>query len=63
MNLVRKDMGVRGLTTFIAKQAEKYLDPHELHDCNLIVDGDNLCAQIYKQCDRGLSAFGGNYDE
>lgn len=56
-------MGVRGLTTFIAKQAERYLDPYELHDCKLIIDGDNLCAQIYKQCDRGLSAFGGNYDE
>lgn len=56
-------MGVRGLTTFIAKHAERYLDPHELHDCNLVIDGDNLCSQIYRASDNGLSAFGGNYDE
>lgn len=56
-------MGVRGLTTFIAKHAERYLDPHDLHDCNLVIDGDNLCSQLYRGCDRGLSAFGGNYDE
>lgn len=56
-------MGVRGLTTFIAQHASRYLDPHELHDCNLVIDGDNLCSQLYKQSDRGLSAFGGNYDE
>jgi hypothetical protein len=56
-------MGVRGLTTFIAKNASKYLDPHELHDCNLVIDGDNLCSQLYKQIDFGKSAFGGNYDE
>lgn len=56
-------MGVRGLTTFIAQHANRYLDPHELHDCNLVIDGDNLCSQLYKQCDKGLSAFGGNYDD
>ena len=56
-------MGVRGLTTFIAQHASRYLDPHELRDCNLVIDGDNLCTQLYKQCDSGLSAFGGNYDE
>lgn len=56
-------MGVRGLTTFIAKNASKYLDPHELHDCSLVIDGDSLCAQLYKQIDHGQSAFGGNYDE
>lgn len=56
-------MGVKGLTTFIANQADRYLDPYELHDCNLVIDGDNLCSQLYKQCDRGLSAFGGSYDE
>ncbi|CAG9803528.1 unnamed protein product [Chironomus riparius] len=56
-------MGVRGLTTFIAKNASKYLDPHELHDCSLVIDGDSLCAQLYKQIDNGQSAFGGNYDQ
>lgn len=56
-------MGVRGLTTFIAKNASRYLDPHELHDTNLVIDGDNLCVQLYKKIDKGLSAFGGNYGE
>lgn len=56
-------MGVRGLTTFVARNASKYLDPHELHDCNLVIDGDSLCANLYKEIDKGLSAFGGNYDE
>lgn len=56
-------MGVRGLTTFIAKNASRYLEPHELHDTNLVIDGDNLCSQLYKKCDKGLSAFGGQYGE
>lgn len=54
-------MGVRGLTTFIAKNAERYLEPHELHDTSLVIDGDNLCSQLYKHVDKGLSAFGGQY--
>jgi hypothetical protein len=54
-------MGVRGLTTFIAKNAPRYLEAHELHDTNLVIDGDNLCSQLYKKIDKGLSAFGGQY--
>lgn len=39
-------MGVRGLTRYIAEKADKYLDPHELHDCDLVIDGDNLVCLI-----------------
>lgn len=52
-------MGVRGLTTYIADNADRYLDPMELHDCNLIIDGDSLCCQL---CKMKNAAFGGNYD-
>ena len=31
-------MGVRGLTTYIAQNAKKFLDPHELHDTQLVSD-------------------------
>ncbi|XP_063698994.1 protein asteroid [Culicoides brevitarsis] len=54
-------MGVRGLTTYIAKNAEQYLVPFELHDCNLVIDGDNLASQLFNKTHN--SAFGGNYDE
>ncbi|XP_031623360.1 protein asteroid [Contarinia nasturtii] len=53
-------MGVRGLTSYIAKNAEQYLDSHELHDCDVVVDGDSLACQLYKSIN---SAFGGNYDQ
>ncbi|XP_055298832.1 protein asteroid [Sitodiplosis mosellana] len=52
-------MGVRGLTTYIAANADRYLDEHELHDCNVVIDGDSLSCQLYKSIN---SAFGGNYD-
>lgn len=52
-------MGVRGLTTYIAANADQYLDPFELHDCNVVIDGDSLSCQLYKSIN---SAFGGNYD-
>lgn len=54
-------MGVKGLTTYIAKKAEQYLSPFELHDCNLVIDGDNLASQLFSRAQH--SAFGGNYDE
>lgn len=53
-------MGVRGLTTYIAANSDRYLDAHELHDCNVVVDGDSLSCQLYKSIN---SAFGGNYDQ
>ncbi|XP_055919069.1 protein asteroid [Eupeodes corollae] len=55
-------MGVRGLTSFIARNAELYLKPFELHDCNLVIDGDNLACNLYKDAAGRNSAFGGDYD-
>ncbi|XP_055837474.1 protein asteroid [Episyrphus balteatus] len=55
-------MGVRGLTSYIARHAEQYLKPYELHDCNLVIDGDNLACNLYKDVAGKNSAFGGDYD-
>ncbi|EAT41100.1 AAEL007237-PA [Aedes aegypti] len=55
-------MGVRGLTTYIASNAERFLDPYELHDTDLVIDGDNLCFQLFVRSEERMGAFGGNYD-
>ncbi|XP_053695293.1 protein asteroid [Sabethes cyaneus] len=55
-------MGVRGLTTYIAANAERFLEPFELHDCSLVIDGDNLCIQLFVRSEEQFGAFGGNYD-
>ncbi|KAH8412098.1 hypothetical protein KR222_010861 [Zaprionus bogoriensis] len=56
-------MGVRGLTSYIAQRAEIYLKPHELHDTALVIDGDNLACNLYKDVTGTYSAFGGDYDD
>uniref|UniRef100_A0A1A9VZP1 Uncharacterized protein n=1 Tax=Glossina brevipalpis TaxID=37001 RepID=A0A1A9VZP1_9MUSC len=56
-------MGVQGLTGFIARHAELYLTPYELHDSLLVIDGDNLACNLYKDATGPYSAFGGNYDD
>lgn len=56
-------MGVRGLTSYIAKNAERYLEPFELHDCNLVIDGDSLSSNLYRWNSQCNSAFGGDYDQ
>lgn len=56
-------MGVRGLTSYIAKNAEKYLEPYELHDCDLVIDGDSLASNLYSWHSQCNSAFGGDYDQ
>ncbi|XP_052895249.1 protein asteroid [Anopheles moucheti] len=55
-------MGVRGLTTFIGANAAVYLKPYELHDSKLVIDGDNLCLQLFKRSQNRGVALGGNYD-
>lgn len=42
-------MGVRGLTTYIAQNAKKYLDPYELHDTQLVYDKKVLLLLLYFQ--------------
>ncbi|KAJ6645810.1 Protein asteroid [Pseudolycoriella hygida] len=56
-------MGVRGLTSYIAENAEKYLEPYELHDCDLVIDGDSLASNLYSWHSQCNSAFGGDYDQ
>lgn len=56
-------MGVRGLTTYIGQNADRYMDPFELHDCDLVIDGDSLSSNLYKWVSNCNSAFGGNYDQ
>lgn len=56
-------MGVRGLTSYIAQNAEKYLEPYELHDCDLVIDGDSLASNLYSWHSQCNSAFGGDYDQ
>ncbi|KAH8413244.1 hypothetical protein KR009_009115 [Drosophila setifemur] len=56
-------MGVRGLTSYIAQRAEIYLKPYELHSTALVIDGDNLACNLYKDVTGSYSAFGGDYDD
>lgn len=56
-------MGVRGLTAYVASHAEHYLKPYELHDTSLVIDGDNLACNLYKDVSGIYSAFGGDYDD
>ncbi|EDV99130.1 protein asteroid [Drosophila grimshawi] len=56
-------MGVRGLTSYIAQRAEIYLKPYELHNTALVIDGDNLACNLYKDVTGTYSAFGGDYDD
>ncbi|XP_037711473.1 protein asteroid [Drosophila subpulchrella] len=56
-------MGVRGLTSYIAQRAEIYLKPYELHSTALVIDGDNLSCNLYKDVAGSYSAFGGDYDD
>lgn len=56
-------MGVRGLTTFIAQNSDRYLKRCLLHDTYLVIDGNNLAAQLYKWHAKCYDCFGGDYDK
>ncbi|XP_067006897.2 protein asteroid [Anabrus simplex] len=55
-------MGIRGLTTYITKRSDRYLEPYELHDTYLVIDGNSLASQLYCNRSKCNSAFGGDYD-
>lgn len=55
-------MGVRGLTTYINYNQNAILEKFYLNNTNLVVDGHNLCAQLYRSLNC-FSAFGGDYDK
>lgn len=55
-------MGVRGLTTYVNLNQDAFLQYFLLHDTNLVVDGNSMCAQLYRSLNC-FSAFGGDYDK
>ncbi|XP_072936534.1 protein asteroid-like [Epargyreus clarus] len=55
-------MGVRGLTTYINYNQDIFMQQYFLRDCFLVIDGNSLCAQLYRTLN-GFSAFGGDYDK
>lgn len=56
-------MGIRGLTTFVQHRSEEFFDDYELHDCNLVIDGNSIACQLYKWHTRTNDCFGGDYDK
>ncbi|XP_039279004.1 protein asteroid-like [Nilaparvata lugens] len=55
-------MGVRGLTTFMAKN-EELMEKYKLHDTFVIIDGNSLSCQLFtKYANSECFAFGGDYD-
>lgn len=55
-------MGVRGLTTYIKNNEKKFLKPHKLHNCIVLLDGNSIAAQLFIWSNIE-SAFGGDYDK
>ena len=54
-------MGVKGLFTFV-KNNRELLSDHELHDCRVVIDGNNFMHNLY--LDSKLpTVFGGDYDQ
>lgn len=56
-------MGVRGLTSYIAKHSDQYLEPYELKDCSIVIDGNSVASQLYSSVSNCNCAFGGDYDK
>ncbi|KAJ9584930.1 hypothetical protein L9F63_020736 [Diploptera punctata] len=56
-------MGVRGLTTYISKRSDRYLEPYELKCCTIVIDGNNIACQLYNWFSKCNCAFGGDYDK
>lgn len=54
-------MGIRGLETFI-KQTFDQFEKIKFCNCNVVLDGDSIFHQMYKECEL-TSVFGGEYDE
>lgn len=55
-------MGIRGLTTFIAQYSDQFLQRHDLHNTYLVIDGNNICCQLYTWHTKKFDCFGGDYD-
>ncbi|XP_076303734.1 protein asteroid-like [Lasioglossum baleicum] len=55
-------MGIRGLTTYINKYSSHCLQDYELQNTYLVIDGNNICYQIYYKYDNTTSLCGGDYN-
>ncbi|KAL8622122.1 hypothetical protein ACOMHN_056607 [Nucella lapillus] len=53
-------MGIHGLTSFIDNNPHLLKD-HQLHDCRVVIDGNNLYHFLYFYCNVRFQ-FGGDYD-
>lgn len=61
---ILKKMGIRGLTTFIQSRSHLYMDPFELHNTALVIDGYAIACQLYRwHCPGVHDCFGGDYDK
>lgn len=56
-------MGVRGLSTFIARNANEYYQSYQLHNTYLVIDGYCLASHLYKWHSKCNDCFGGDYDK
>uniref|UniRef100_A0A1B6DTK4 Asteroid domain-containing protein n=3 Tax=Clastoptera arizonana TaxID=38151 RepID=A0A1B6DTK4_9HEMI len=56
-------MGVRGLKTFIDSNQEKFLQDYKLHNCYIVIDGDNIAVKILFSENHDSENFGGSYYE
>lgn len=54
-------MGIRGFQTFI-EQKLLLLNPIELHNCNVLLDGNSIYHQMYTECHL-TCLFGGEYEK
>ncbi|XP_076641511.1 protein asteroid-like [Halictus rubicundus] len=55
-------MGIRGLTTYVNKCSSHCLQDYELQNTYLVIDGNNICYQIFYRYINTNSIFGGDYD-
>ncbi|CAG9814393.1 unnamed protein product [Phaedon cochleariae] len=56
-------MGIRGLTTFIQSRSHQYMEKYELHDTDLVIDGNAVACQLYRWHTESNDCFGGDYDK
>ncbi|XP_056634773.1 protein asteroid-like [Diorhabda sublineata] len=57
-------MGIKGLTTFVRNKSELCMDSYELHDTNVVIDGDAVLCQLYlNHTIPRNGCFGGDYDK
>ena len=54
-------MGIRGLQTFMDETCHKFRKV-QLHDCNIVLDGDSISYQMYTLSNLTV-IYGGEYEE